>query len=313
MAEMNLHKVRIAYNGEALENYSMDINDLAPALMAFGQLVMRANEVIGNKQQVRVMLTADSLRRGSFDVSLELVYTGLEQMKALVGFADDSGISALMEVLGWGGTITGLTIGVWELIKKIGSKKVKAVKSEDGKVIITLENNTTVVTTQNTFNVYMDMQVRESVNKVVAPLSKDGIDSFELRNPNDYTDNKCISSVHKNELSLYDVPELEVRVEPDNVFEQEMLLKIVSIVFDESQKWRFSDGEVTFWAKVEDDAFWHDVESGALAFRSGDRLKAMCKTVQRINQQGNFVTERTIVKVIKVLPKPTQIRLDFAE
>ena len=313
MAELNLHKVRIAYNGEALENCSMDINDLAPALMAFGQFVMRANEVIGNKQQVRVMLTADSLHRGSFDVSLELVYTTLEQMKALVGFADESGISALMEVLGWGATVAGLTTGIWNLIKKIGGQKVKSVQRKESKVIITLENNTTVITTENTFNVYMDMQVRENVNKIVAPLTKNGIDSFELRNPNDFSDKKSISSVHKDELALYDVPELEVRVEPDNVFEQEMLLKIVSIVFDESQKWRFSDGEVTFWAKVEDSTFWHEVESGALAFRSGDRLKVMCKTVQKINQQGNFVTERTIVKVIKVLPKPTQIKLNFTE
>lgn len=37
MAETS--KVRIAYTGEALENGAMDINDLAPALLAFAELV----------------------------------------------------------------------------------------------------------------------------------------------------------------------------------------------------------------------------------------------------------------------------------
>ena len=48
-----------------------------------------------------------------------------------------------------------------------------------------------------------------------------------------------------------------------------------------------------------------------LAFKKGDRLKVRCKTTQKTDSYDNISTERTIVKVIKLLPKPTQIKLDF--
>lgn len=41
-----LQNVRIAYAGETLESGSMDLSYLAPALIAFGEFVIRVNEVI---------------------------------------------------------------------------------------------------------------------------------------------------------------------------------------------------------------------------------------------------------------------------
>ena len=112
-------------------------------------------------------------------------------------------------------------------------------------------------------------------------------------------------------MKSYDIAGLEVQVEPELVQELEMRLKIVGIVFDEKQKWRFSDGDVTFWAKIEDDDFWQKIESGELAFRKGDRLRVHCRIVQKSDALGNFSAERTITKVIEIIPKPTQIKLDL--
>ena len=108
-------------------------------------------------------------------------------------------------------------------------------------------------------------------------------------------------------------PALETKVEPDIVYEQDMMLRIVSIVFDEKQKWRFSDGEAVFWAKIEDERFWKEINDGVLAFRKGDKLKVRCRVVQRIGENESLVSERTIINVIKVIPKPTQIKLDFTD
>ena len=220
-----LQKVRIAYVGEALENGSMDLSYLAPALMAFGEFVMRVNEVIGSKQQVRVMLSADGLRKGSFDVSLELLYSGLEQMKALVGFADDSGIKALMEVLGWGVTGTAVITSIWKLVNTIAGRKIKSVEQGGAGVIIWLDDDKVIQTTANTFNVYMDMHVRENMYKIVAPLAKDGIERFELRDPINYDNSQYIEAVSKDNMDLYDIAGLEVQVEPELV--QELVLHII--------------------------------------------------------------------------------------
>lgn len=305
MAETS--KVRIAYTGEALENGAMDINDLAPALLAFAELVKRANVLVGNTQPVRLMLNADSIKRGSFDVTLELIYSGLDQIKLLMGAAEDIGLKALSDALGIGATIKD---GVFWLIQAIGNKKILNVsETDDNKVSITLNDNAKIIVNQNTYNVFMDHEARSSITKVIEPVKKEGIEGFEIRNPYNYEDKKPSFKVVKDDLQLYETPELETNVVPENMFEQEMLLKIVSLVFDEAQKWRFTDGDTTFWAKVEDKDFWNSVNSSEQAFRNGDRLKAVCRIVQRIGVNGNIITERSIIKVIEVLPKPTQIKL----
>ncbi len=305
MAETS--KVRIAYTGEALENGAMDINDLAPALLAFAELVKRANVLVGNTHPVRLMLNADSIKRGSFDVTLELIYSGLDQIKLLMGAAEDIGLKALSDALGIGATIKD---GVFWLIQAIGNKKILNVsETDDNKVSITLNDNAKIIVNQNTYNVFMDHEARSSITKVIEPVKKEGIEGFEIRNPYNYEDKKPSFKVVKDDLQLYETPELETNVVPENIIEQEVLLKIVSLVFDEAQKWRFTDGDTTFWAKVEDKDFWNSVNSSEQAFRNGDRLKAVCRIVQRIGANGNIITERSIIKVIEVLPKPTQIKL----
>lgn len=305
MAETS--KVRIAYTGEALENGAMDINYLAPALLAFADLVKRANVLVGNTQPVRLMLNADSIKRGSFDVTLELIYSGLDQIKLLMGAAEDIGLKALSDALGIGATIKE---GVFWLIQAIGNKKILNVsETDDNKVAINLNDNSKIIINQNTYNVFMDHEARSSITKVMEPVKKDGIDGFEIRNPYNYEDKKPSFKMVKDDLQLYETPELETNVVPENIIEQEVLLKIVSLVFDEAQKWRFTDGDTTFWAKVEDKDFWNSVNSSEQAFRNGDRLKAVCRIVQRIGANGNIITERSIIKVIEVLPKPTQIKL----
>ena len=251
MAETS--KVRIAYTGEALENGAMDINDLAPALLAFAELVKRANVLVGNTQPVRLMLNADSIKRGSFDVTLELIYSGLDQIKLLMGAAEDIGLKALSDALGIGATIKD---GVFWLIQAIGNKKIlKVSETDDNKVAINLNDNSKIIINQNTYNVFMDHEARSSITKVMEPVKKEGIEGFEIRNPYNYEDKKPSFKVVKDDLQLYETPELETNVVPENIIEQEVLLKIVSLVFDEAQKWRFTDGDTTFWAKVEDKDF----------------------------------------------------------
>ena len=303
-------KVRIAYVGEALNNGAMEVNDLAPALLAFGNLIQRTNIVIGNERAVRVLLKADDIRRGSFDITLLLDYNLLEEAKLFMGLAEDTGLKDLMDVLGMG--ITAKESIFW-LIKLIGFKKIRKAEKQADHVKIILEDNRVITVTQNVYNVFMDFEARTLIEKVVTPVKKEGIQGFEIRNPDDYSDSKPTVSVDKESVAYFAAPALETKVEPDIVYEQDMMLRIVSIVFDEKQKWRFSDGEAVFWAKIEDERFWKEINDGVLAFRKGDKLKVRCRVVQRIGENESLVSERTIINVIKVIPKPTQIKLDFTD
>ena len=51
----------IRYDGPALENHQMDINELAPALLALGDLIRDSNRILnGGETSVRVLVSADT-------------------------------------------------------------------------------------------------------------------------------------------------------------------------------------------------------------------------------------------------------------
>ncbi len=304
----NTEKIRIAYVGQALADGSMDIADLAPALLALGNLAKRANTVIGNKQPVQVLLKSDEIRRGSFDITLLLNCDILEQAKMLMGMAEDTGLKALTDVLGM---CINAKEGIFWLIQAIGFRKILKAEPKGDTINITLNDNTVINVNNNVYKVYTDHEARGYVEKVIAPIKKDGIDSFEFRNPANNDDKAPLFSVSKDEAPLFKTPSLETRVEPDNIFEQTILLKIVTVNFNEDQKWRFSDGEAVFWAKIEDEDFWEKVNSRELVFGSGDKLRVKCTVVQSLSANNELVSVRTITKVERIVPKPTQIKLDF--
>lgn len=303
--------IRIAYDGPALANGAMDIKDLAPALLAFADLVKRANTVIGNKRPIDILLTADDIHKGSFDISMQLVYSTLEQAKLFTGFMEESGLNALIEVLGFGSSIiSGGVYGVFQLIKALKNRKVSNVQQDanTGVTMITLSDGTQIKTTAQTLNVFVDHEVRKNIESVIRPLRKSGIDSFEFRKPYKIEDKNALFSIQKDEIEYFDSPKLETVEVPDNITEQELIVRIVSVVFEKNQKWRFSDGESSFWAKIDDEEFWSRVQEGNLAFRDGDQLKVKIQSVQKITN-NNLTTEKVIVKVIDAIHKPTQIKL----
>lgn len=303
--------VRIAYDGDALQNGAMEISELAPALIAFGKFIQRANYVIGNDRPVKVMLKADDIRKGSFDISLQLVSDMLEQAKLFISGMEDTGLVALLQIIGYGAA-TGK--GVFWLIKYLKGRKVtNAKKVSENNIELTVEGSITITITENLYNVFKDYEARQQIEKIIEPLNNAGINSFELRNPDDMSDkNPCVKII-KEETSYFKTPDIGDVEEQHTKNTLTVILKIVGIVFDENQKWRFTDGDTTFWAKINDEVFWQRVENRELAFAKGDQLKVVYTAEQKLNASGNLTVERTIDQVLEVIPKPTQIKLDFKE
>lgn len=304
-------KARIAYDGPLLSDGSMDVRELAPALIAFADLVKYSGKAIGIEQPIKVLLNQDSLQRGSFDITFLLDLNILEQAKLFVKGAENSGLKDLMDVLGWGATIGACSGGIFGIVKYIGGRKIKAIDQLSGAVAkITLADGVTLEVTENALKVLLDYECRKSLEKITAPLKNHGISSFKLRNP-DSDSKEPIETISKEDVEAFKTPDVEDAI--TNVYSGTMIFDIESVVFDEEKKWRFFDGEVKFWARIEDVDFWRGVEDGSYRFAKGDRLEVQCTISQSTPAGGHSTLTRTITKVVKKLDRPKQIKLDFGK
>jgi hypothetical protein len=87
----------------------------------------------------------------------------------------------------------------------------------------------------------------------------------------------------------------------------ELVVSILSLTFAEGNKWRLSDGERSFSAAIEDQAFIDRVDGGIEAFRKRDMLRWRMRTKQS-QRDGRLHTEYTVSEVIQHIPRQMQLR-----
>ncbi len=289
----------IAYDGPALRTGAMDVRDLAPALLAVGQLFDAANTALnGDGPRVKVQVTATDT--GSFEISLEIIQTFGEHLIALLTSPAASAASALVTLV-FG---TPATIGVIKLTKKLkGQKPSKIDRLSDSTVRITIDGESFDAPLQ-ILRLYQDVAVRSAAQKLIQePLSKEGIDTFEVRE-----NKKAIVSIDKNQSLYFARPQI-----PDEILIDEIrrsAYSILSLAFKEDNKWRLNDGSNPISATITDEEFLQKVDNNQIAFSKGDILFCDVRVVQKQTDQG-LKTEYTVIKVVEHRTAARQLGLPF--
>jgi hypothetical protein len=289
----------IVYDGPALATGTMPVRDLAPALIALGDLFVEASAVL-HPDWEPVALNIKATEEGSFLVRLTLESEGLWDQ--LVNVFGSPGASALTNLRDFVLTAGGL---FW-LIKRLKGRKIafrENTPTDPGTITLTLDDQTKLEVPAEVLTLYRSIEIRKQARQVVAPLAREGVEvvKFTAR-PNEEE-----VAVEKGDLPAYELPE-----GPDEPLldeEREMFVEIASVAFIEGNKWRLSDGGNTFWASVEDASFLERVERGAEVFRKGDKLRCLIRLVQSQPATGGLQTDYHVVKVIEHRPSPTQLSL----
>jgi hypothetical protein len=155
----------------------MDVRDLAPALLAIGQLVEAANRNLhGETSAARVQVRTVS--PGSFIVGLDVSLTFLKSIRDLLVGPEATAAANLLTLL----TGSGSTYGAIKLVAMLKGRWPSAVRRKtDSRAEVEIDGQTIEVD-EPVARLALDMNVRLALERVVAePLSKEGIDSVELQ------------------------------------------------------------------------------------------------------------------------------------
>ena len=289
----------IIYDGEAVDEGSIDAKELAPALLALAEVIEEAQPLIPELDARISLRVRSDFERGSFEIHLELAKL-YQQFRDLFSGQDASAFANLFQILGIAGVV-GLA-GLFQLIKKSKGRKTSSVTIERSeRVKITFEDDDEPVETERrTWQLFQNLRVRKAIEQVIAPLFHKGIDSFEIKHRGRQT-----LKVSEDEAKYFVAP---TEHEGETVTEVDTRVSIVMASFQQGNKWRVSDGSRTIFVSLEDPAFVHGVQTGQEAFRKGDILNVRLQTRQWV-EGDELKAEFSIIKVHKHEPGPRNMSL----
>ena len=215
---MSRETFTLAYDGPALQDGAMDVRDLAPSLMAIGQLLDAANvNLNGETAHLRLQVTATG--EGSFEISFELIQNWATEVLKFFAAEEMSGAANLLRLVLGVGTI-GATCIVWLTKTLRGRSPDKVEKLSDSMMRITFEGQSYDIPLE-LLRLYKDLAVRTAAQRLIEePLRRDGIDLFEVRKGG-----VILQSVTKSEAVYFARPML-----PDETLVDETRRSAFSIV-----------------------------------------------------------------------------------
>ena len=297
-AEMSQTTFSIAYDGPALRDGTMDVRELAPALLAVGQLFDASNSVL-NGADIRVAVNVKATDEGSFEVFLEIVQTVPQIILEFIKGEHVTTALRLRELVLIGG---GTTLGLLALVRRLrGKTPARLERVSTDHVRITLEDESFEVPIE-LLRLYRDTAVRTALENLIDPLKQEGIDTFRTSNGDDS------QTVTDDEVRFFQSPAIE-----SNVIIEETTraaFSVVSVTFKEGNKWRLNDGNSDITVSINDDDFIRRVQNRTVSFTSGDMLICDVRRTQTV-VGDRLRTDHVVERVIDHLPGGRQTELEF--
>lgn len=309
----NRTEFTVYYDGEALRGSRMDVRDLAPALLALGDMLEAANSVL-NREKALVHVNVKAFQPGCFGISLEVIQSfGNRVMELLAPGSDTRNALEILGLLGFtvlnvaGGAVKG-GYTLIQVIKKLRGKNPKNTKKlENGNICIEFDNEKGVTeeieVAPEVAELYADKPVRMAADKTMEPLRREGIDFLSLKQGE-----KFVPIVRKEEAACFSLSAVQQEDIPVSETEQERVLSIVSLSFKEDNKWRLSDGNVTFSVKINDIGFLSEVAEGKVDFAKGDMLKVRL-AIRALTTGEGLKTEYEAIQVLEHIRAARQLFL----
>lgn len=311
---MSRTRFKISYDGQSMRTGIMDVRDLAPSLLAVGDLLQEINRTVnGPESEVKLFVRAD-IRHGSFTVDLVAVQSFLEKAKTILSLAGDGAKNAT-ELAKLGGLVgsTGKQsfLGLLSLKKWLaGRQPEQQVPQKGGRVKLSIGVETEF-TREDVLALLDNKTVMRAVDRITAPLDQQGIDVFKVLDPK--TD-KVVEELGKEDrpnlrsAPVADMSESNADRDDAMVSHRTTILRIIKPSFRRGNKYQVAEGDVEFAVDIEDDDFLARVENDEIRFCAHGRLRVLLRQ-EIISGEDKDRVAHSVEKVLDYIEpasKPTQ-------
>lgn len=303
----------IRYDGPALVDHSMDVAELAPALLALSDLVKMANSFAnGDRAAVKIKVNAD-LEQHCFELNIQLAMTIWEQAKLLL---DDENVKSVKEIGEWIGLIGTGSTSLFALIRFLRGRRVKnttVVRLKDGRNMVEIEiegEDTPAIIAQQVYELYANLEARKKAIDVMKPLRLDGYNTLQF-----IEGETEVFRITEDEVPAADMSDLP-EVIPQNINQSTITtaVRIRKAAYEGNAKWTVMYKRAID-APIEDKHWLEQFQSNKVQAPPGCALEVTLEETYITNDLGEVVGDPTykILKVHRVIPKPVQTKLDFRE
>ena len=177
-------QISVNYDGEALQEGRMDVRDLAPALLALGDLIEDANHILNGPESKVSVSVVSKFKRGSFGFEADIIQNLEFFDRATSLFTEGpQGTKEILELLFWG-FAGGISAG--ELIRRIKGLAANISQHPEGnpkQQIVQFGNNTTVVNNYVAQSI-ASPKARNAWDTFSSPPRREGIDYVKVTGEN---------------------------------------------------------------------------------------------------------------------------------
>lgn len=297
-----MNQFRITYDGSALTTHEMDVRELAPALLAAGDLLDAAVYALNGQRLKAQTNVRGSFKTGCFAIDFSLATDWVLKVRDIFAGENASAAANALEILGALGFVyfKGKPT-VLSTLKWLRGRKIERVAHENNHAVIIVEDERLEVE-ELVLQLLTDLMVRQSLDKMLFPLDLDGIDTFAVG-----TDTNINLTITKQERVWFYPPTIEDILLIDEV--RKMVFSIVSLAFKDDNKWRLHDGAATIHATISDTGFLGRVDQNIESFSKGDIL--ICSVmVKQWQTTTGARTEYDVVEVLEHRRAARQMRID---
>jgi len=308
----NQYSFEVSYDGEG-DAHSMDVLELAPALVAFGKLIRETNaQLNGQNVAVKLLVTSDFEHR-CFNISFEVIQNIIHNIAA---FFEKEEVKSARQILADLGIIGGAGgFGLFKLLKWKSGRPATEVRDAPapGVVIIQLGDGNQARVRRDVFELSKNPKVRAAVEGTLAPLGTGDITKIVFKGDRSAEPEIYDANDAKDIVASFDVPAGAIpdqEQEPDTVT---AWLRVYSPVYDEkADKWRFWYGDHSIYADITETTIAKDAlqRGGALV---NDLYKVKMQIKQHFTKGGAIRLEYKIVSVMDFRSSPQQIKFNFDE